>query len=118
MRARFAYSIALCILLLAIFVALMSGHWHWVSRSGSLIVVLGVLLTSSQIFANIDRLRQRRGEIGASANHDWSSEDDMRQLVKSIQRDEINWESERSGLVLLILGTLVWGFGDLPGLLG
>lgn len=104
-----------------------SGDWTWFARAGSLVVAIGIVLTSSQIIEHNRRLRQRRVDIerqlrrqtqlSTSANRDWAGDDSIRSLLRSRTREEYAWEIEGHGLYMLVVGTLVWGFGDLLGAL-
>lgn len=92
--------------------------WQWFSRAGALVVVIGIVLTSSQIIEDNRRLRRKRQRLDRSGNvvnRDWAA-DDVR-LAHSRRHDEHLFENERSGLYMLVAGTLIWGFGDLLGLL-
>lgn len=109
-----AYSIALLTLGAGIALSIRFSDWQWFSRSGSLVVINGIILTSHQIFEHMHALgRQRQGETPCS--RDWAHAE-RRTLVHDDH--EVRWMSEKCGLYLLILGTLVWGFGDLAGLAG
>ena len=106
--------------------ALTTGNPSWLSRSGSVIVVIGILLTSTQILENNRRLRQRRAHWEAQVHRqihsvaarapslrDWAGRSDLDALGRSRNDEENKWVNERSGLYMLVIGTLVWGFGDL-----
>ncbi len=122
---RRAYLLALMTLVLGVYVSLESGDWQWFSRCGSVLVVVGVWLTSSQILAHNRALRDRslrwehrlhrRMRDTPGSAHDWANDKDMRSLLRARYQEEETWSIEGQGLYLLILGTLVWGFGDLLG---
>lgn len=99
-----------------LFTGWITGQWHWLARSGALVVVLGILLTSSQLLEHMRRLRVRRHFPGDNpSRHDWADADEKRRLDHSREREESISRSEWSGFMLLIVGTVVWGFGDLVG---
>lgn len=111
-----AYLLALAVVGAGIAASVASGTWSWFARSGAFVVVIGIVLTSSQIIEDERRLRQRRQQrdrAGNVANRDWASEDSR--LAQSRRHDEHLFENERSGLYMLVAGTLIWGFGDLLG---
>lgn len=109
--------------------ALLSDYtrdWAWFARSGCAVVIIGILLTSQQIFLHLERLSIRRSvpvrrrQNAASkdinpSNHDWANDPHMRRWLDGVE--EVSWINERWGLILLLLGTVVWGFGDLLGLI-
>ncbi|MGD2081945.1 MAG: hypothetical protein PVF91_03210 [Chromatiales bacterium] len=131
MSLRTAQSYALAILALAAgaFASLRSGDWTWVSRSGSAVVAIGIVLTSHEIFEHGRRLQEhrRRGEerlerrmyrleTPVRTDHDWADKNSIRELIRSRSREEEKWAIEGHGFYMLVAGTLVWGFGDLLGL--
>ena len=107
--------------------SLRTGDWSWFARSGSAVVALGILLTSHEIIEHYDYLREhqrqrdeRAGRAGTApprppAGQDWASKNSIRELIRARRREESIWESEFHGLRMLVVGTLVWGFGDLIG---
>lgn len=128
-NTRIAYVLAGLAVVAGCLLSLFSGNWQWLARSGSAVVVIGIVLTSTQVLENARRLRHRRGhwdnhlrrmqgrESGNTnpSMHDWAG--DMRALSRARQREEETWEYERSGVYMLVFGTLLWGFGDLVGVL-
>jgi hypothetical protein len=91
--------------------------WSWLSRCGSLVVVIGITLTSSQILDHIRLLKLRELNLSGELNRDWASEERKQALLESRFNEETTWTNERSGFLMLIAGTLIWGFGDLVGVL-
>ena len=113
---RWAYSLVAIVVAAGVVLALRTGSWEWFSRAGSLVVVIGIVLTSSQIIEDSRRARRRRQqwEGGRSvAGRDWAQQDV--QLRHSRHHDEHLFENEKGGLYILVGGTLIWGFGDLAG---
>ncbi|MES9844085.1 MAG: hypothetical protein ABW162_16495 [Candidatus Sedimenticola sp. PURPLELP] len=114
-----AYALSCMLLLLGVWLGYATDDWYWVSRAGSVIVVLGLILTSQQIFQHLDYLRrQQMGKINDQAHrstHDWAIDVDKRGLLDRRYSNEVLWHKEAHGFYLLTLGTLVWGFGDLMG---
>ncbi len=108
-----AYTAALITLLVGMVLSVELGDWNWFSRCGSLVVVNGIILTSHQIIEHMQHLgRQQRRD--SMVNRDWASDDKQHFLHDD---HEMRWRSEKYGLYMLIVGTLVWGFGDLLNLL-
>jgi hypothetical protein len=89
--------------------------WSWFSRSGSLIVIIGIVLTSSQIIENSRKLKMRRSHHDHNFNRDFADDIKKQTLERSRSLDEDIWENGLRGLYLLVAGTLIWGFGDLVG---
>ncbi len=105
-----AYAIALLTLLLGVLLSIWLGNWTWLSRSGSLVVINGIILTSHQVIDHINRLKLNQVRAPTQFGRDWADAD-KRQLIED-PREGV-WRYEKYGLYMLILGTLVWGFGDL-----
>jgi hypothetical protein len=89
------------------------SDWSWFSRSGSLVVVIGIFLTSSQVIENNRRLKSRRHYREQNFNRDYAEDMKRQTLERSRSLDEDIWASGLRGLYLLVTGTVVWGFGDL-----
>lgn len=104
-----AYVVALLTLVLGVVLSINLRDWSWFARSGSLVVVNGIILTSHQIIEHMGRLKQRQAKWESQFNHDWAEYDKQH----FIHHEEHVWATEKYGLYMLILGTLVWGFGDL-----
>lgn len=115
MRNRFftlkAYSLAFCTLATGIGLSVHLSDWDWFSRSGSLVVINGIILTSHQIIEHMKQLGSL-SQRDAACSRDWAHAD-RRHFVHD--DDQSRWASEKHGLTMLITGTLVWGFGDLAG---
>ncbi len=88
--------------------------WAWFARSGSLIVIIGILLTSALIIEELQHMRHRRtrGDQESWSSHDWADEAENH---KKLRAGEEEFSGRSHGLYLLVLGTLVWGFGDVLG---
>ncbi|QKQ27902.1 hypothetical protein [Candidatus Reidiella endopervernicosa] len=104
-----AYTAAFATLLIGAVISIRLGDWSWFSRSGSLVVVNGIILTSHQIIEHMHALT-RNHQHGMQVRHDWASEE-KHNLING--DNEKRWRIEKYGLYMLIIGTLVWGFGDL-----
>ncbi|MCW8829699.1 MAG: hypothetical protein OQK94_11685 [Gammaproteobacteria bacterium] len=106
-----SYSIAGLTLIAGVVLSLSYGDWDWFARSGSLVVVNGIILTSRQIIEHMHTLGLW-ARSSAQCSRDWANTE-RRYLLQDDHRSR--WLSEKYGLYMLVLGTLVWGFGDLPG---
>jgi len=105
-----AYAIAALTLLLGLVLSVRLNSWTWLSRSGSLIVINGIVLTSHQIFEHMQRLRQSQMRRQSQFNRDWAGGEKSAFVH---DKEELLWLSEKYGLYMLIFGTFIWGFGDL-----
>ncbi len=114
---RWSYLLVTLLLVCGAVFAVVLDQWQWFSRAGCAVVIVGILLTSSQIRDHSRRLRRLRGQLASQSQRDWAGEERTRTLVRAAGEQEVTWEIEGHGLYILILGTLVWGFGDLLGVL-
>ncbi len=120
-----AWTLTVLSLVAGLAASIASDDWTWFSRAGAAVVAVGIVLTSHQIFEHNRRLLdyQRRGLRGSRSEahgphaQDWANENSIRQLIRARSREEETWRSEFSGFRMLVGGTLVWGFGDLLGVL-
>jgi hypothetical protein len=95
--------------------SLRTGDWSWFARSGSLVVIIGIFLTSTQVIENSRRLRSRRTHHVKNFDRDYAEESRKETLSRSRILDENLWENGLRGFYLLVIGTLIWGYGDLVG---
>jgi hypothetical protein len=109
------YLISFFIVVISLYLSFVVKDWQWFSRSGSLIVVLGIYLTSNQIIENSHRLRQRYRGAHKEGNfkRDWAGEKQQKILRHAREHEEETWVMGQCGFNVLIAGTLIWGFGDL-----
>ena len=115
LSTRNALLLSALVLVAGIGLSFEQDDWTWFARSGSMIVVIGIFLTSSQIIENSRRLRIRRNHHEQSFRRDFAEDIKRGTLERSRSLDEDIWENGLRGFYLLIVGTLVWGFGDLAG---
>jgi hypothetical protein len=93
---------------LGIILSISYSEWLWFSRFGSLITIAGLLLISSPSFD--------KGIYLSNASAFGLAEldgDDNTMVTDEIDRKIGN--KIFSGIVITILGTVIWGFGDLIG---
>lgn len=117
--AIFIYFLSVTIILCSLYFSYFNQDWQWLSRSGCLIVILGIYLTSSQIIENSRRLSQRYRGAHRDGNfhRDWASDKHEKILHHARSHEEGTWIMGKCGFNLLILGTFIWGFGDLISLM-
>ena len=106
------YTIAVLTLAMGLFISFKLNDWGWFARSGALVVVNGIILTSHHIILHIHELN--RYHPRNSYNRDWASEEKHAFIHND---NEHRWFNEKHGLHMLIGGTLIWAFGDLINLL-
>ena len=112
-----ALLLSFCVCAVSIWLSIRFQNWLWFSRSGSIIVIIGIVLTSSHIIENSGKLHARRRHHDNNFGRDFADETKQETLKYSRHHDEDIWESSLRGLYLLIAGTLIWGYGDLISLL-
>jgi hypothetical protein len=108
-----ALALGVTSLLCGVWISISTHDWSWFARSGSLLVVIGMWLTSCQIIENSRRLKQRRACHENNFHRDFA--DSVRHHPAHSLDDEDIWANGLHGLYLLVTGTLIWGFGDLAG---
>jgi len=110
-----AYTAALVTLAAGVILSIDLSDWSWFSRSGSLIVVYGIILTSHHIFVHMHNLNhiQHQHRRASQIQRDWAKESKYEFIHDDVEH---TWMNEKSGLLMLVLGTLIWGFGDLIGM--
>ena len=89
-----------------------TGDWMWFARSGAVLTLLGLVLASRKILiARADLLAL----LGEMERADGAERTARLESFKRLQRDLDRQVMEKAGFGLLIVGTFVWGFGDLAG---
>lgn len=113
LSTRKAMVLSIAVFAFGIWLSIEHDDWSWFARSGSMVVVIGIFLTSSQIIENSRRLRMRRAHHELNFTRDFAEDIKRGTLKRSRSLDEDIWENGLRGFYLLVAGTLVWGFGDL-----
>lgn len=106
--------------LLAALLSLLGGAWlsaasgdcTWFARSGAVLTALGLVLASRKVLIACADLLALLSEMERA---DGAERTVRFESFKRLQRDLDRQVMEKAGFGLLILGTLVWGFGDLLG---
>jgi hypothetical protein len=117
LSTRKALLLSSSVFITGVWLSVNQNDWSWFARSGSMIVIIGIFLTSSQIIENSRKLRIRRSRHEQNFHRDYADEIKRGTLDRSRSLDEDIWENGLRGFYLLVAGTLVWGFGDLVGYL-
>ena len=91
--------IAFCLFLI---ISITSGNWFWLSRSGSLVTVIPMLISIIEMYSDRKQLYFTKHSYSRIAPNDVE------------ERAEKYWPLKilvNTGIT--IAGTLIWGFGDL-----
>jgi hypothetical protein len=101
----------------------LTHDWVWFQRAGSILTLAGVVLAARGL------TRQARSGVGPSspfsiADIVGSSMEDGQPMVQVVhspetlaerREDELDAKAAGRGFVLAVIGTVVWGYGDLVG---
>lgn len=88
--------------------SIFNSDWLWFSRFGSLITVAGLLLISSPIFV-------KGIYLSSESAFGFATLDDDGNTMVTSEEDRKIGSKIFSGIVITIVGTVIWGFGDLIG---
>lgn len=83
-----------------------TGVWLWFSRFGAVITVAGLLLTMSPVF-------HKGIYISQSDARKWAKIDEHGKTLITSEDDRRIGRSVFTGILISIIGTVIWGFGDL-----
>lgn len=98
-------SVAITAFFMGLIISLLTKNWEWIARFSSVMVVSGLLLTMSPIFKRGVYISHSQAGymvgLDESGKHKLTTEDD-REIGQAVL----------TGILLSIMGTLAWGFGD------
>jgi hypothetical protein len=109
---NFVMSAGIAWAVLSLFLVWFTGDWQWFSRAGSMITLAGAILAA--------RMLLRLGIAGAYvAEHTIDGGQFVPTAAKATAVYEATLDAHAAGIGFwfIILGTLVWGYGDVFGLL-
>jgi len=114
--------LAVSIFVVSVYADLGKHSWCWCQRSGSLIVLIGAVMGYRSVFRR--GFKGVGGEntqfmVGTLKSYD-NNENTMKVGLSEKDRDALAqdfWDKAAGyiGIILMIYGTLLWGYGDLLG---
>lgn len=99
---------AVCWTAASVALSLRTGQWHWFSRSGAITVIMGAILTVRRLI----RLGVQGFVIAErtfNGGHALPTPDE----VEAHRQFALDVSSMHLGIILLVLGTIIWAYGDL-----
>ncbi|MCP4989438.1 MAG: hypothetical protein GY928_26285 [Colwellia sp.] len=98
-----------CFLALSIgvFLSIYTSCWTWFGRFGSVVTIAGLLLMNSTLFSEGIYLSH-----GASGHMQTKHKGDT-QIKKTNSQSRKKGTQVFLGIIYAVIGTLIWGFGDL-----
>ena len=103
----FVSILCLSSVVIGIFLSVEHSCWSWFSRFGSVVTIAGLLLMNSTLFS--DGIYLSHGVTG-SLPFKGKGEDQFRKTNPDTRR---KGNRVFLGIIYAIIGTLIWGFGDL-----
>jgi hypothetical protein len=105
-----AFCLTICMGSLAagIWLGIRTSEWLWLNRFGGIIIVSGILLTTSPLFS-------RGIYISQSGAGRWAELDAEGKVASTTKEDREIGRRVALGLVVTVIGTILNAFGDLIG---
>jgi len=101
--------IPLGILLISLIVSIKSKNFKWLQRSGSIVTIFGtLLLLRVTITANFEQEFIKRTNYAF-----WASDKESKERKEQEKDIKKEIDLERFGLAMVLVGTVIWGYGDL-----
>ena len=101
-------TIAVVVVLISAMASYQTHHWHWFGRSGSILTILGILLTIRPMI-----------RMGLRKWIDYQSIIDGGNFVQTEEEKEANHQEYldsialKIGAIFSVVGTIIWAYGDL-----
>ena len=107
----FLTMIALIAMIYSLVTSVRSGDWQWFTRSGSIVTLCGAVLSVRRLV----RFGPKQMAINESTIDGgmWGDSRAERRYKEEERQRLLDYVAANWGLVLLISGTLIWGYGDL-----
>lgn len=95
-------------MMLGVFISVIKKDWSWINRFGAVVIVVGLLFTTSPMFVNGIYKSQAGARRYGSISSDGST------ITTIIEERKIG-NNVALGVVVTIIGTITNAFGDLIG---
>ena len=89
-----------------------SHQWHWFGRSGAILTIAGLLLT----FRPLVRMGLTNW-LPSQSTIDGGNLVPTEEELEADHQTQIDGSASRLGVSMAVVGTLVWAYGDLVGIL-
>jgi hypothetical protein len=102
--------LAALIVIISMLASYFTCKWHWFGRSGAIMTMMGVFLTARPLI-----------RLGLTEWFRSQSEIDGGRFVATPEDIEADWQTKLDakvniiGVVMAVVGTLIWAYGDLIG---
>lgn len=101
--------IALSALSTSLIASYCTGEWHWFGRSGAIVTMTGVILSVRPVLRkSYHEWLKNQNEFDCGTIEGTSAQE-----IEGDRQTRLDLIASYSGIILTILGTLIWGYGDL-----
>lgn len=107
-NTRLLLVIAISIVVKSVWIGFNEGDWSWFGRSGSVVTVIGVLLTARPLIRlGFDEWFRSESVINGGS-FDPSAEE-----IEEGRQGRLDARASSIGIYMAIIGAIIWGYGDL-----
>ena len=104
-------TVAIIIIFLFIIISCSTGKWHWFGRSGALVTMVGVLLSVRPLI----RMGYKEWKDSLNVISCGSLPPIPLEEQEEIKQESKDIDALHIGVIISVIGTLIWAYGDLIG---
>jgi hypothetical protein len=107
---EFLFAASVLIVLASAAASIWSNQWHWFGRSGAILTIAGLLLTFRPL-VRMGLVDWIKTQSHIDCGHVVPTPAEIKISIQS----KIDARASKSGVIMALIGTIIWAYGDLLG---